>query len=77
MTNNPQQPAKPQIVVSDADQGRLTTLAMDALEHNPVVATELLAEMERALVKPAGHAVQILERNRGRDVHVHAYGHQP
>jgi transcription elongation GreA/GreB family factor len=54
MTNNLQQPAKPHIVVSDADQGRLTTLAMDALDHHPVVATELLAEMERALVKPAG-----------------------
>jgi regulator of nucleoside diphosphate kinase len=54
MTNNPRQPAKPHIVVSDADQGRLTTLAMDALDHHPVVAAELLAEMERALVKPAG-----------------------
>jgi transcription elongation GreA/GreB family factor len=54
MTNNPRQPAKPHIAVSDADQGRLTTLAMDALDRHPVVATELLAEMERALVKPAG-----------------------
>jgi transcription elongation GreA/GreB family factor len=54
MTNSPQQPAKPHIIVSDADQGRLTTLAVDALDCHPVVATELLAEMERALVKPEG-----------------------
>jgi regulator of nucleoside diphosphate kinase len=54
MTNSPQQPAKPHIIVSDADQGRLTTLAMDALDCHPVVAAELLAEMERALVKPEG-----------------------
>jgi regulator of nucleoside diphosphate kinase len=45
---------KPQIVVSDSDQGRLTTLATDALDRYPAVASELLAEMERAQVKPAG-----------------------
>jgi regulator of nucleoside diphosphate kinase len=45
---------KPQIVVSDADQGRLTTLATDALDRYPAVASELLAEMARAQVKPAG-----------------------
>lgn len=47
-------PVKPQIIVSDSDQGRLTTLAMDALDRHPAVAAELLAEMERAQVKPAG-----------------------
>src|SRR5262245_41768650 len=63
MPSSPQQPAKPQIIVSDADQGRLTTLAMEALDRHPVVATELLAEMERALIKPVGsvpaHVVQM------------------
>ena len=48
-----QQSAKPQIIVSEADQGRLTTLAMDALNRHPLVAAELLAEMERALVTSA------------------------
>jgi transcription elongation GreA/GreB family factor len=63
MPISPQQPVKPQIIVSDADQGRLTTLAMDALDRHPLVATELLAEMERALIKPAwavpAHVVQM------------------
>ncbi|MFZ1101908.1 MAG: nucleoside diphosphate kinase regulator [Hyphomicrobiaceae bacterium] len=45
---------KPQIIVSDSDQGRLTTLATDALNRYPAVASELLAEMERAQVEPAG-----------------------
>ena len=39
---------KPNIVVSEMDQRRLTTLATDALERFPEVAVELLSEMARA-----------------------------
>jgi regulator of nucleoside diphosphate kinase len=39
---------KPNIVVSEMDQRRLTTLATDALERFPEVAEELLSEMARA-----------------------------
>lgn len=42
----------PEIVVSQTDQQRLTVLAMDALNRSPDVATELIAEMERARVVP-------------------------
>jgi regulator of nucleoside diphosphate kinase len=41
---------KPSIIVSQTDQGRLTTLATDALDRFPEVAEELLCEMERAEV---------------------------
>jgi regulator of nucleoside diphosphate kinase len=40
----------PNIIVSDADYDRLTSLATAALERLPEVATELLAEMDRAKV---------------------------
>lgn len=45
-------PEMPEIVVSQTDQQRLTVLAMDALNRSPDVATELIAEMERARVVP-------------------------
>src|SRR5690606_12652890 len=45
-------PEMPEIVVSQVDQQRLTVLAMDALNRSPDVATELIAEMERARVVP-------------------------
>lgn len=44
--------AKPDIVISDADQHRLTDLAMAALDRNPAVAEVLLAEIERSTVVP-------------------------
>jgi len=44
---------KPSIIVSDADQRRLTILATDALQRFPEVAEELLSEMERADVVTA------------------------
>ena len=53
MNHNVQQSAKPQIIVSASDQGRLTTLAMDAMNRHPLVAAELLAEMDRAQVTSA------------------------
>lgn len=40
----------PNIIVSDADYERLTSLATASLERLPEVAEELLAEMERARV---------------------------
>jgi regulator of nucleoside diphosphate kinase len=40
----------PHIIVSDADYDRLTSLATAALERLPEVASELLAEMDRAKV---------------------------
>lgn len=43
-------PEMPAIVVSAADQRRLTQLALDSLNRAPDVAAELLAEMERAQV---------------------------
>lgn len=44
----------PQIIVSDVDYERLTSLATAALERLPEVAEELLAEMDRAkIVEPA------------------------
>lgn len=45
-------PEMPEIVVSQNDQQRLTVLAMDALNRSPDVASELIAEMERARVVP-------------------------
>lgn len=48
-----EQHEKPSIIVSDTDQGRLTTLATDALERFPQAAQELLSEMERAAVVSA------------------------
>jgi regulator of nucleoside diphosphate kinase len=47
------QDQKPNIIVSDTDQSRLTTLAADALERFPDAAQELLSEMERAAVVTA------------------------
>lgn len=47
------QDQKPNIIVSDTDQNRLTTLATDALERFPQAAQELLSEMERAAVVSA------------------------
>jgi regulator of nucleoside diphosphate kinase len=47
------QDQKPNIIVSDTDQNRLTTLATDALERFPQAAQELLSEMERAAVVTA------------------------
>ena len=43
----------PQIIVSEADCERLTSLATAALQRLPEVAQELLAEMERAKVVDA------------------------
>lgn len=43
----------PEIIVSQTDQQRLTVLAMDALNRSPDVASELIAEMERARVVPS------------------------
>lgn len=43
-------PEMPAILVGADDQQRLTMLALDALQRVPDVATELLAEMERAEV---------------------------
>lgn len=43
-------PEMPAILVGADDQQRLTMLALDALQRVPDVATELLAEMERAQV---------------------------
>jgi regulator of nucleoside diphosphate kinase len=40
----------PNIIVSDADYDRLTSLATASLERLPEVATELLAEMDRAKI---------------------------
>jgi regulator of nucleoside diphosphate kinase len=45
---------KPQIVVSDIDYKRLTTLATAAQDRAPEVSDELLSEMERAAVVSAG-----------------------
>jgi regulator of nucleoside diphosphate kinase len=47
------QDQKPNIIVSDTDQNRLTTLATDALDRFPQAAQELLSEMERAAVVSA------------------------
>lgn len=44
---------KPNIVISDVDERRLTTLAIAADDRFPDVAQELLAELERAEVVPA------------------------
>jgi len=44
---------KPDIVVSDADHGRLSKLAEGLLDRLPDVAEELLAELDRAKVVPA------------------------
>ncbi len=38
------------LLVSEADHGRLTTLARASLDRAPVIAEELLVEMERATV---------------------------
>jgi len=46
-------PEMPEIIVSQNDQQRLTVLAMDALNRSPDVASELIAEMERARVVPS------------------------
>lgn len=43
-------PEMPAIVVSSDDQKRLTVLALEALQRVPDIASELLAEMERAEV---------------------------
>lgn len=43
-------PEMPAILVGADDQQRLTMLALNALQRAPDVATELLAEMERAEV---------------------------
>jgi regulator of nucleoside diphosphate kinase len=40
----------PSIIVCDSDHERLTDLATAAIEHMPTVASELLAEMNRAEV---------------------------
>lgn len=53
MTDIIQFPKKPDIIVSEADQHRLTVLATSALDRVPEVAEELLTEMERAQVVPA------------------------
>src|SRR6478672_4470974 len=53
MNDNVRESAKPQIIVSASDQGRLTTLAMDSMNRHPLVAAELLAEMDRAQVTSA------------------------
>ena len=45
MTDTIQFPKKPGIIVSDADQRRLTTLATTALDRAPAVAEELLNEI--------------------------------
>lgn len=52
MTDIIQFPKKPDIIVSEADQHRLTVLATGALDRVPEVAEELLSEMERAQVVP-------------------------
>jgi len=44
----------PNIIVSDADYERLTSLATAALERLPEVAEELLSEMGRARIVRAG-----------------------
>lgn len=44
----------PNIIVSDADYERLTSLATASLERLPEVAEELLAEMERARIVSDG-----------------------
>jgi regulator of nucleoside diphosphate kinase len=51
--NDSREGHKPPIIVSNTDHGRLTTLAMDALDRYPQAAQELLAEMDRAQVVPA------------------------
>lgn len=43
----------PQIIVSDTDYERLTSLATASLERLPDVAQELLSEMERAMIVEA------------------------
>lgn len=52
MTDIIQFPKKPDIIVSESDQHRLTVLATGALDRVPEVAEELLSEMERAQVVP-------------------------
>lgn len=42
----------PNIIVGDTDHDRLTSLATAALERLPEVASELLAEMDRAEIVP-------------------------
>jgi regulator of nucleoside diphosphate kinase len=44
----------PNIIVGDADHDRLTSLATAALDRLPEVATELLAELDRARIVPDG-----------------------
>ena len=48
--------ARPSIIVSAADERRLTDVAITALDQAPEVAEELLSEIERATVVPT-HAV--------------------
>jgi regulator of nucleoside diphosphate kinase len=44
---------RPNIIVSAADERRLTDLAITALDQAPEVAAELLLEIERAKIVPA------------------------
>jgi regulator of nucleoside diphosphate kinase len=46
--------AKPPIVISKADHARLTRLAENLYDRAPDLAEALLAELERAKVRPAG-----------------------
>lgn len=45
--------AKPRIVISEADHGRLTRLADSLYDNAPELAESLIGELERAQVKPA------------------------
>ncbi|WP_432286285.1 nucleoside diphosphate kinase regulator [Aminobacter sp. BA135] len=52
MRQNIKQRREHEIVVSENDHARLTGLAESSLERLPGIAEELLAEMERAKIKP-------------------------
>jgi regulator of nucleoside diphosphate kinase len=52
LRQNIKQRREHEIVVSENDHARLTGLAESSLERLPGIAEELLAEMERAKIKP-------------------------
>ncbi len=52
MRQNIKQRREHEIVVSENDHARLTGLAESSLDRLPGIAEELLAEMERAKIKP-------------------------
>lgn len=76
MTNVHAFPSSPALVLSETDAERLSALALRAIDAQPVVAGLLLAEIERAEVRPdpqtpdkavgMGATVQFLDEVSGR-----------